>query len=266
MDADKVPGIDGLPIEFYIMFYSKENFLLSLMKEVAQDGLSCDDAKGIISLMDKPGKNLLHINHWRPLSLLNVDAKIYSKILANRTYTVLPKLIHYDQTAFLKGRYIGENLIDLHSIIEHCNSEQIAALLVSIDFEKAFDTVSWEAFYKILEFYKFRPKYIAMVKNLFKNSFSCTVNHGYSSDYFQISCGLKQGDCYSPPAFLMVVEILGQKICLNERIEGIQIGKINKKHAQFTDDLWASILAKQTSIDALFDEIDKVLFSNRTQD
>ena len=91
------------------------------MKEVAQDGLSCNDAKGIISLMDKPGKNLLQVNHWRPLSLLNVDAKIYSKILANKTYTVLPKLIHYDQTAFLKGRYIGENLRDLHSIIEHCN-------------------------------------------------------------------------------------------------------------------------------------------------
>ena len=74
---------------------------------------------------------------------------------------------------------------------------------------------------------------------------------------FQISCSLKQGDCYSPPAFLMVVEILGQKIHLNERIEGIQIGKINKKHAQFAYDLWASILAKQTSIDALFDEIEK---------
>ena len=64
---------------------------------------------------------------------------------------VLNELIHPDQTGFLKGRYIGENLLELVSIIEWCEKDRVSALIVSFDFEKAFDKVEWNVLNKVLE-------------------------------------------------------------------------------------------------------------------
>ena len=173
------------------------------------------------------GKCIKHLGN-RPLSLLNVDAKIYSKILANRLYLTLPSLIHNDQSGFLKGRYIGENLLDLTSIIEHSDEEQIEAILVALDFGKAFDTVNWRSFYEILRFFNFGERYIEMVSKLFENIYSSTINNGYSLDWIKLERGLRQGDCYSPLVFLLIVEILGLKVRQNERIQGISIGHTQK--------------------------------------
>ena len=68
---------------------------------------------------------MLLIKNWRLLSLLNVDAKIYSKILANRMYQVLPGIIHHDQTGFMKGRKIPHNMCKSIDVIDITNKEQI---------------------------------------------------------------------------------------------------------------------------------------------
>ena len=95
-----------------------------------------------------------------------------------------------------------------------------------------------------------------MVRMLYRNATSCTVNNGYSSKWFSISRSLRQGCCYSPPAFLIFIEILGAKIRQNEKIEGIQItSSKNKKQSQFADDLWAS-LKNASSVYNLFQEME----------
>ena len=158
MDKDKVPGPDGIPIEFYREFKDKlQPMLNQIIVEFSERWFTINQGRGIISLIDKPGKNMLKIKDWRPLSLLNVDMKIYSKVLANRLYKALPAIIHHDQTAFLKGRYIGENLLDLITIIEHCNQKGVDGLLVAVDFEKAFDTFFLVKFFQcsvILQFWR----------------------------------------------------------------------------------------------------------------
>ena len=257
MDIDKVPGPDGLPIEFYRKFeYLIGPILLDVITAMSKNGLSLDQGRGIISLMEKPGKNLLKIPHWRPLSLLNLDAKLYSKILANRLYTTLPKIIKHEQAGFMKGRNIGENLMDLTTVIEQCNEQDIPGLIVGIDFEKAFDTVSWNSFFRILAKFNYGEKFTLMIKNLFKNITSCTINNGHASSWIPLQQGLRQGCCFSPPAFLLVVEILSAKIIENENIVGIQVGHINKKHAQFADDLWASLRATQGSLDNFLETVE----------
>ena len=94
--------------------------------------------------MDKPGKEMLEIKNWRPLY------KIYSKILANRLYKVLPDLIHHDQSGFLKGRLIGDNLLDLISVMEHCSENNLESVILSLDFEKVFDTVNEVVFVSLI--------------------------------------------------------------------------------------------------------------------
>ena len=79
--------------------------------------------------------------NWRPITLLNCDYKIASKCIANRIQKILPKLINNNQTGFLKGRFIGENITLIDSIIQYANTKQIPGLVLFIDFEKAFDSI-----------------------------------------------------------------------------------------------------------------------------
>ena len=81
------------------------------------------------------------IKNWRPLTLINCDYKIASKAIASRIKTFLPKLISDDQTGFLKGRCISENIRLLDIVIKYTEGRKIPGLLLFIDFEKAFDTL-----------------------------------------------------------------------------------------------------------------------------
>ena len=81
--------------------------------------------------------------------MLNVDYKIITKVLANRMKKVLPNLIHSDQTGFLKGRYIGENVRLLLDIINYTDNTNAPGYAFSIDFEKAFDKIKWSCIKKL---------------------------------------------------------------------------------------------------------------------
>ena len=70
--------------------------------------MSISQRRGVISLLPKEDANLLKLPNWRPITLLNVDYKIASKVIATRFEKVLDLLISPDQTGFLKGRYIGQ--------------------------------------------------------------------------------------------------------------------------------------------------------------
>ena len=230
MKTDKSPGPDGIPIEFYRTFWTDlEDILYALIVEMSSKGLTPDQGRGIISLVEKQGRDLLEIKNWRPISLLNVDAKLYSKILANRLYKVLPDIIHPDQTGFLPNRYLGENVLDAVSLIEYTKKHGLEGMIISVDIEKAFDSTHWEVMYSFLEFFNFGSEYCNMIRMLYKEISSCTVNNGYSSPWFKIHRGQRQGDCLSPPLFLVFAEILGLKIRQNENIEGFDINGQTKK-------------------------------------
>ena len=105
--------------------------------------------------MEKLHRDPLNIKNWRPLTLMNVDYKLFSKIIANRIQEIINDIIHNDQTGFMKGSFIGENLLYLTSLIEYCEKNAISAIIISFDFEKAFGKVEWSVFDAILEFFNF---------------------------------------------------------------------------------------------------------------
>ena len=94
---------------------------------------------------------------FRPISLQNISPKIASKMLTSRLQPLVPSLIHDDQTGFIKGRSISENFIYAADIIQSCHKRKAPAIVLKLDFRKAFDSVSWSALDLVLDAKGFPP-------------------------------------------------------------------------------------------------------------
>ena len=143
MVSDKSPGTDGLPVEFYKVFWNNiSGPLIEALNHAYKNGeLPITQRRGVIRLIPKKDADPHLIKNWRPITLLNCDYKIAAKAIAGRIKKVLPKIINEDQTGFLKGRTIGENIKLIDDIIKFADKNQLPGLLLFVDFEKAFDTL-----------------------------------------------------------------------------------------------------------------------------
>ena len=162
MGSNKSPGNDGLSKEFYVCFFDEIiTYLLDALNLAFDQGqLLNSQRQAMITLIEKKGKDKRYLKNWRPISLINVDAKIASKALAFRIRKVITNLIHSDQTAYVKGRYIRESVRLISDILEYTENKVIEAILFSADFEKAFDSIDHTFLFSVLRSYEFCPDFI----------------------------------------------------------------------------------------------------------
>ena len=113
--------------------------------------LTTSQRQAVITLAEKKGKDKRYIKNWRPISLLNVDAKIISKVMANRLKKVSGTLISSDQTAYVPGRFIGESVRLVSDLTEYTDIHNLPGYLVTIDIEKAFDSVDHKYLCAVLQ-------------------------------------------------------------------------------------------------------------------
>ena len=119
MKNRKSPGSDGFPAEFYKFLWPDIGVMLlrSIRYSFDNGALSNFQNQGIITCIPKDSRDRRYLKNWRPITLLNVDYKIASGVIANRIKNVLPNIISETQTGFLKNRFIGENTRILFDII-----------------------------------------------------------------------------------------------------------------------------------------------------
>ena len=141
----KTPGMDGLTAEFYNFFWLDiKGYLLASIRFALENGImSMEQRRAIICLLPKKEKNRIFLKNWRPISLLHVDYKIIAKALANRLTKYLPRLIDEDQTGYVKERFIGNDIRIIEGIMIYTKQNNIKGIMLSIDFEKAFDSLKW---------------------------------------------------------------------------------------------------------------------------
>ena len=97
------------------------------------------------------------IKNWRPTSLINVDAKMASEVLALRMQKVLASIINYDQPAYVRGRYIGESIRPISDILDFTEENSKGGILFSTDFEEAFDSIEHLFILSVLKSFGFGP-------------------------------------------------------------------------------------------------------------
>ena len=238
MKNNKSPGQDGFTVEFYRFFWQhlKTFIVTSLNYAYFKGKLSHSHKIGIITLIPKGNKPRHLLNNWRPISLLNVIYKIASGCIANRLKHVLPYLIHENQTGFLKGRFIGENIRLLYDVLLYTELNDIAGMLMVIDFEKAFDSVSHKFLFNVLDFFQFGPSLKKWIHLFYENAYSSVTVNGYCTERFVIGRGCRQGDPLSPYLFLLVSEILGILIRRSSSISGLHLNRKTIKLLQYADD------------------------------
>jgi hypothetical protein len=104
-----------------------------------------------------------------------------TKCLAFRLKKVLPNIIHSEQTGFMSGRYIGDKIRNILEIIETVEEEDLSCIIISVDFEKAFDSLSWKFLQQYLNYSKFGHSFKKWTSILFENISSGVLNTGWST-------------------------------------------------------------------------------------
>ena len=145
--------------------------------------------QAVIKLLEKEDKDKRLISNWRPISLLNVDYKIISKIFASRLKKVLPNLISSQQTAYVAQRCINESGRLISDLLSVAKKMKVKGYLVTIDIEKAFDSLSHTFLISVLEKCGFEKTFIDWIKIFLNDQELCAINGGITIKYFKLEKG-----------------------------------------------------------------------------
>ena len=148
---------------------------------------------------------------------------------------VLSNIVKYDQTAYVKGRCIEESIRLISDILEYNENNDVPGVLVSSDFEKAFDSVEHNFIFAVLKSFGFGSQFIQWVRTFLKNAESCVLNNGHSTGYFMLERGTRQGGPLSTYLFVLCVETLFVQVRNNDDIKGVRLGDNEIKLSAYTD-------------------------------
>ena len=254
MKQGKSPGTCGLTSEWYKFFWIdiKDILTASINYNLSQGKLSLEQRRGILTLIPKKDKDRLYLKNWRPLTLLNTDYKILAKALSNRLLKILPFVVEDDQTGYISGRFIGCNIRLIEDILSRTTKQNIAGILLTIDFEKAFDSIRWDFIRKTLKHFNFGDKFISYVSTLYNQISTTVINNGHTSSWFSPKRGVRQGCPFSPYLFILAVEVLAISIRQNKNISGLIFDGVEVKVSQLADDT-NCIVKDEKSLKTLLD-------------
>ena len=261
MQNNKSPGNDGLTKEFFVTFWEdmKDIFLNSCCKTKLKKELSISQKQAVVKLIEKKDKDKRFIKNWRPISLLNVDYKIISKALASRLKEVLANLISPQQTTYAENRFIGESGRLIADIIEITGFLNKEGFLVTMDIEKAFDSLDHTFLISVLKKFGFGNNFVNWIETLISKQESCVINGGNTTQYFHLERGARQGDPISAYIFILALEVLSFLVRNNKDIKGLNIFDHLFLYTAYADDTTIHLENKE-SIEELVKRI--TLFSS----
>ena len=209
MYPDKSPGPDGFTAGFYIRHWNLlKNNICEAVRLLLSRGDMPEMVNSTVLVLIPKVKNPQEMAQFRPISLCNVLYKIASKVLALRLRPFLKHIISEEQSAFVPGRLITDNVLLAYESIHYLQRKKgkAGSCAVKLDMAKAYDRVEWSYLRAIMTKLGFAKEWINRVMCCVETvSFSVRVN-GNFSEVFKPSRGIRQGDPISPYLFLLCGE------------------------------------------------------------
>ncbi|WZY87154.1 hypothetical protein YC2023_033538 [Brassica napus] len=258
MPANKAPGPDGFPAEFYRASWPmiKQDFVVAVQSFFMYGLLPRGVNATILTLIPKHD-DAKEIKDYRPISCCNILYKVISKVLANRLKILLPELIEPNQCAFVKGRLLLENILLATELVNGYHRPSIKARSVlKLDISKAFDSVRWSFITDALRAMAIPDMFIQWIHTCLSTAaFSVSVN-GELEGFFGSERGLRQGCALSPYLFVIAINVLSR--LLNKAAQTGSIGfhpscsEVNLTHLSFADDLMIFTDGEASSLQGIF--------------
>ena len=233
---NKAPGPDGITAEFYKTFVTDLAPILEKVYNKCRNGIPTSMKESIICLLFKKGEKA-DLKNWRPISLLNVDYKILTKIINERMKKTLTIILHPDQKGFVPTRRLDDAILKVQFLIDYCKRNGYSKYLLFLDQEKAFDRVDRDFMHKILEKFNFPPFLRDLIKSIYNETPARLSINGKLTRSISLHSGVRQGCPLSPTLFALCIETLGNLIRDNVNIPGIEVPNVGIfKLTKFADD------------------------------
>jgi hypothetical protein len=236
LSKDKSSGEDGLTAECYMEFRETLAPILSIMYNVIplNGSLSKSQKMATLCLIYKKG-DCRSLKNWRPVSLLNLDYKILTKIMTQRLLNFREKLVPSMQKCAVPGRK-AMNAIALLDVVQN-ESEESGGALICLDQEKAFDRVNHVYLIKVLEKMGISGSVLKTIKAMHNQILTQVNINGKISKQIQISRSVRQGCPLSMMLFVLISVPLMNMIENEEGIKGHKTRAGNTvKMVSFADD------------------------------
>ena len=257
------PGPDGLPIEFYKVFWRKIGPIFSAMvQEAYENQLFCESSRrGVINVIPKGNKDTRFLKNLRPITLLNSDYKIVEKVIANRMIPALDCVISPDQTGFIPGRRISSNIRKILDAVHNTKEDGEQGIIISCDYLKCFDRIETNAVLKSMEQFGFAEILINWVRILYSEFKVKVQNNGNFSGEVHVTRSVHHGEPASNALFFCVAELIAIMLRNDEDISQLVVKSVVQFLNQFADDMDVMMEFNQKSFDRFLAHIEKFHYS-----
>lgn len=228
LSADSAPGPDGFTGAFYQKAWDIiSEVVISAVQEafITQQMLPRSVTSTLIALIPKK-PNALDISDYRPISLCNFFYNIFSSIVNKRLASILPKIISKEQTAFVKGRHIIENIALAQELTQELGRKTRGKnIIFKLDMAKAYDRFEWDFLFAVFHRFGFSLPVIQLIRKMVTNCWFSVLMNGDTAGFFKSTRGVRQGDPIAPSLFIIAEESFSRSLkqaYLNSQVESFQ--------------------------------------------
>jgi len=241
-ESSKSPGLDGFNfgfLKFCWEIFRKD--VLKAVNEFANRGSWPTGSNASFICLVPKIDNPQQLSDFRPISLVGCLYKIVSKVLSLQLKKVMSKLIDSRQSSFLKGRGILDSVLVANEVLEEVKRRKKRCVYFKVDYEKAYDSVSWEFLFYMLGRLGFCGKWIRWIKSCLESSSVSVLVNGSPTSEFCPKRGLRQGDPLAPFLFFIVAEGLAGVVRIiveKNLVESLEVWvqKVKVNMLQYADD------------------------------